>query len=473
MYQVRMAAIMAAIIVIFSMSAGADTPVGEGTVGAVSGASEQPVGTVGRVETPSGQPTTTPTAPVIQEQKGDTGPQGPQGSRGIGSPGRRGPQGPAGISFVHERNGKYTSHNGVYREIKSWNPVSVSHLEAKLAQNSQAQADRAYSKGLNDGSTKKTEPEKAAAPLPPAKSYDWSWLWRWLLPLLLIALLLWLLWLLSALFGGLRSFWNRIVGWFRREPKEPEPDMMTNTGGGSAFGVEQESAKISCYFKGVIVQILKGVLAGKPGSPWIWAKAGEDIAVNGKFGQLKRFILAIENLDHFPVPSDSIMVKDELASSLPHKVEAGAIYLGSQKLRDMTPEELNRLTSGELIPVGDYIGKIPVGETFAFRYDVRVTSGSIGGNVRSTVAGSGDGDLPSTGPEFDLDEIMATREKAAKAEAEAKAKAEAKPAEAEVKPVTVEPEPVEVGPNPEEEPDLNQLHELGLAEDEEEVRGNE
>lgn len=279
----------------------------------------------------------------------------------------------------------HQGHQAPYQHVKSWNPASVSFVEARDART------LGQAKAYTDDAGPANHP------------HNWGWLW-WLLLLALLAGLGYLVW-----------------DWWRSRRRRHD---VLNQVDGEAFGTEQEPAALAVTYDGVAVEILKGILRGKPGSPWVWAKPGERVELTARRGALLRFIIAVENKDHFPVPTDTILVRDELAYRIPHTPVGGGIWLGGQKLRDLTPEEMETLTSGQSIPVSRYIDEIPVGEAFCFKYDVRATGGEPT-RVAGTPSTTDDGQpVAPQGPEFKLAEILAQREKRTRTEAEVALEAE-------------------------------------------------
>lgn len=337
---------------------------------------------------PANPPEIAPAATTPETPAQSVGPQGPQGE-----PGPPGRDGKTSVR-THTREIRtvvgHQGHQKPYQHIKTWNPASCSYVDARIA------------KGLTQGT-------------PSSHPHNWGWLW-WLLPvLLLLACLGWVIRKLCRL-------WHC--------QSRPRPDLV-NSAGGNLFGVEQTYSQVPLKFEGLAARVIKGILLGKPGDPWTWIMPGQQVPpFSRKLGEVNRFCIAVENLDHFPMPTDYIRVRDELASRFPHVVERASLWVGKEKLRDLTEDERRALTLGQPFPLKRYIDFVPVGEAVHFKYDVRATGTAGTGQVISQVTGTGDDDgAPAVvESEFKLDEIMARRQtKEAKAEVEAKAKAAEKP----------------------------------------------
>lgn len=353
MKQVKLAALVAAIIVVFSVAVLAIEPdrmtVSDNTN---TGANERPGGIVRKVTVGGNSPSPavdvqpqkerTEDAPAhkTQTERSDAGKPGK-----TGRPEPRGPQGrqgPSSVSFSHERSGKYTSHNGVYREMRSWDLASCSYVDAK----DQHTLDKAniYAKGLLDG-------REATATEQP---HDYSWLW-WLLALLVA------LFLLGRVSQMPYWDWTR---WFRPKPRpqpgpnpnpQPEP-IRAVTGTNSAEGRFRQrilpTSTIKCLEgTGKLVGIQKAVkdLDGTNTS-WQWAPAGGTLNFSHTPGGRLRFQVSFVNWSTREIPvTPGMTISDLFALPNYHVVPgSGRVGIGTQEIGKLDDTFVNRLISGEI-----------------------------------------------------------------------------------------------------------------------------
>lgn len=371
--------------------------------------------------------------------------------------GQRGPRGFRGRPGRDARQG----HKAPYQHIKSWGVV-----DGRVARG--VSEAKGYADGLLAGHTQSGHRDSAGeAPAgtadkpdtPDAQERDWGWLW-WLLLVLLV---------LAILAGIGYLLWR----YLRRPKPAPKPADVTNTGSGEAFGENLPRSTFEVEYDGVAVAIKKGYLDGAPGpkNPFKLVEEDQTVRIKSKKGQLHRFILLAENKDVFPMPTDTVWMRDKLACQIPHEVEYAGIFVGNQELRKLRDDEKMLLTSGERFSLKRWIDKIPVGEVVAFIYDVRCTSG------KATIEGIPTSDLGQSplplepGSEFRLEEILAARQTKAEAEAKQeaeeaarKAEADRKTAEAEAA-VKVKPRPRTVVPKAKDvvKPPIVTKPEAGLA----------
>lgn len=173
--------------------------------------------------------------------------------------------------------------------------------------------------------------------------------------------------------------------------------ILTNKAGGSAFGSGILNSTIAVTSNGVVVKIMKGIMSGKPGSEWLWATPGHTLNINRPSGSLLRFIIAVRNTDSSDLPTDRIFVHDDLAFKLSSRPESGALFMGATKIRNLSADELTKLTSGVKISVKQYnIDTIPAKRTLGIRYDVRIVGGGSGSKDPQNMASTND-DPGSTG----------------------------------------------------------------------------
>lgn len=363
----------------------------DGTTGG-SSSEEQSVGQV------NGPPTEA-TAP--QSVAPPVGPRGPRGFRG-----RPGRDGKTIIKDGHQ------GHKGPYQHIKSWNPASLSFVKARDAKT--LGEARAYTDGVVRGAQLRGHLTTTARG---HRDHGWS-IWP------LLAGLLWILLILAILAGLAYAGWWLWRYFLRPVPAQPEEPDTVNTGSGQAFGEDLPESVVEVKYDGVAVAVKKGYLEGAPGpnNPFRLLEEGQKVRITSQKGKLHRFILLAQNRDVFPMPTETVWMRDELACQAPHEVEYAGFFLGNQELKRLNDAEKKTLTSGTPFPLKRYLDRIPVGEVAAFIYDVRCTSDN------AAPEGIPSSDLgqsplpPESGSEFKLDEIVAARK--AKAEEEAKRKAE-------------------------------------------------
>jgi len=167
--------------------------------------------------------------------------------------------------------------------------------------------------------------------------------------------------------------------------------LLTNTANADAFGVKIPGAQIAVRGKGVCVSIAKGIMSGAPGSPWLWAQPGETLPIDKPIGSLLRFIIAVTNTDQSDLPTDGIFIRDDLGAEKSYRPVAGSLYVGGDKIRDLTADELTELVSGVKIPVSRYVDSIPAGATLGIVYDVRKGGNTVPQTATTTTGGSGGG----------------------------------------------------------------------------------
>lgn len=353
--------------------------------------------------TPTPQISATPGPPGSPGATGDRGSRGDRGPRGF-----TGQQGPRGYTGHTGRPGRAITRNyrvGLGTPGHRWlirenleNGFKTGH-DLAIANDQTLRRAKDYTDGVAAGLSIKAKDiadpatpkpaikpkSKSAVAVPAAVSFfNWSWLW-WLLPLLVIALLL-LIWAWRR-YGSGQSFFAWLLSLIWR----PKPDLV-NEAGGIAFGQEQMPARIPVKLKGVAARIVKGILIGRPGDPWTWVLPGERVPnFSSMLGARIRFCIAVENRDVFPMSASYVSVRDELACKFPHVCEAASLWVGAEKIRDLSEEERNTLTSREYFPLDRFVNEIPVGRAVQFKYDVRITGcQKNNGSIDSAVAGTGD-----------------------------------------------------------------------------------
>lgn len=129
---------------------------------------------------------TTAVEPKVEIREGPRGPQGPRGASGTT------------IVRTHTREVQtrvaesHRGHQGAYREVKSWNPASVSYVDAKIAKASRGNAAASEQENNDRGAVAPAPtPTPAIAPVRGQPMHnDWTWLLIGLLLLALLALMI-------------------------------------------------------------------------------------------------------------------------------------------------------------------------------------------------------------------------------------------------------------------------------------------
>lgn len=388
MKQVRMAILMAAILVTFSVGALAqDTVLGKGTLqpaqttGAPAGQSpgEQGINTVKQVYTPptatTPQPTPAPSVNPLPAKKAAP-PKWWQTREGAEEAARRvlssdhrpkhglrklrGMTGRPGKDHVPGHGNALSILHGQDPKHRHWNVVSGTYVDAR----DQVVLEKAneFTKGFREG----LKPATLSQP------HDWSWLWLWW-PLGIVLGLLLLNWLLNRLHNY--WYWDRLTGWFKPKQKqesEPEPPVnpdITNTAGGEHFGTPLKSAKVAGYNDGQSgIVIRKGVCNLHRGNAWKWAEPNQEVSFDYFAGEDVECVVQIQNIRRADIPAAGVMIKD-IPIGAPVKAGSGQIWIGSENKICQIPDSLLfELVSGESVEAQKFIDFLPVGKAVNLIY---------------------------------------------------------------------------------------------------------
>lgn len=347
MYKVKLAACVAAMLFISLtlIPSFGDTEVGSGTVQTVSGGNESPSNNelpVGKVGSVSGPMDTT----VNQGQ--------PHRGTILSISAVSAPR-PTVVKKTNVYKKTYVyfdhkSHRKVYREVKSWNPVSCTRLDAKLAKNSSE--DRAYAKGLYDGSTETQETVKLAPPIAPmSHPYHWGWLWWLLLILLLCGLLGWYLW--QHRYVG--TIIDTTRGWYGKHPTGPIQARVNILRGFSRVGFERH---------------VKNLTAGGDYASRVEAEDGDNI----------RYRIRCQNHGLTPKSADRVLIKDTLEGQVTYVVGSTRLFINNSDHPIDCPKEaadeiMRQLHEGKVLRMSDIPGaptSLPKNSSLYLTYEVEV-----------------------------------------------------------------------------------------------------
>ncbi|MFA6493136.1 MAG: hypothetical protein WCV58_03300 [Patescibacteria group bacterium] len=400
MYQVKLAVIITAIVVVFASVTLADTPVGSGTIGSVqsTGVPEQQVGTVGKVEAPPEQPvvkekpTIKPVKPLVTTPRWQTREGVEEATKRV----LRGDFSPrkyaARKSF--QTKGKQVNYQKIYNEIHSWNSASVGYVN----KHDQLILERIHrlEKRLG-GKTVKPEPTNMMHLAPASQvvygsespypvSYNAGMGFdgqsaKNSIFMLIIAGILYALWK-----------WGYPYYLKHKRVAKSSPDA-TNTATGKFRKRELPSSTIECFEgSGKLVEVQKAVkdLDG-PNTKWQWAPSDGKLDISHTPGGRLRFLVSFVNWSGREIPTTASMVVADLFESVNYKAVPGSgrIYIGEKELGKLDDEFVHRLISGNYISLSEIIDKLParnekgVGR-LNFVYEVDEADDAIvfgGGNV--------------------------------------------------------------------------------------------